>query len=402
LVIGGSVGGLFAANLLRSIGWESSVFERTRGNLADRGTGIGTRDELFAVMRRIGIAVDATIGVSVRSRICLDRSGATVHETALPAVTSSWSRIYGRLRDALPAQSYRAGMALERIEQDADGVTAILSDGSRAQGDLLIGADGLHSTARRQLLPDCRPRYAGYVAWRGAAGARDVPATLHATLFHHMIFCFPPEGMMLSIPMPADGGEGRGCHFVWFRPVDEATLHDLCTDASGHAHGIAIPPHLIRPEVIGEVKARAEAELAPQVAALVTGAAQPILHPIFDLESPRIVFGRAALLGDAAFVARPHVASGVMKAALDAQTLADALASSEDIDAALARYERERQDFGRWLVARGRHIGAYLEAPCGSPPGDAEHRRRMETVMREYGAAGMVGNEAISARGLTR
>jgi 2-polyprenyl-6-methoxyphenol hydroxylase-like FAD-dependent oxidoreductase len=104
-----------------------------------------------------------------------------------------------------------------------------------------------------------------------------------------------------------------------------------------------------------------------------------------------------ALVGDAAFVARPHVASGVMKAALDAQGLADALAATGDLDAALARYDRERQKFGQWLVARGRHIGAYLEAPLGTL-GAAEQRQRMETVMREYGAAGVVGNEAISAR----
>jgi 2-polyprenyl-6-methoxyphenol hydroxylase-like FAD-dependent oxidoreductase len=88
LIIGGSVGGLFAATLLRTIGWETLVFERTNGNLADRGTGIGTREELFAVMRRIGIAVDASIGVDVRSRICLDRDGTIAHELPIPAVTS--------------------------------------------------------------------------------------------------------------------------------------------------------------------------------------------------------------------------------------------------------------------------------------------------------------------------
>ena len=58
LVIGGSVGGLFAANLLRGIGWDVAVFERAAGHLGDRGTGIGTREELFAVMRRIGLPVD--------------------------------------------------------------------------------------------------------------------------------------------------------------------------------------------------------------------------------------------------------------------------------------------------------------------------------------------------------
>jgi 2-polyprenyl-6-methoxyphenol hydroxylase-like FAD-dependent oxidoreductase len=99
LIIGGSVGGLFAATLLRTIGWETLVFERTNGNLADRGTGIGTRDEMFAVMRRSGIAVHASIGIAVGSRICLDCDGTIAHELPI-TVTSSWARIYRRLRDA--------------------------------------------------------------------------------------------------------------------------------------------------------------------------------------------------------------------------------------------------------------------------------------------------------------
>jgi 2-polyprenyl-6-methoxyphenol hydroxylase-like FAD-dependent oxidoreductase len=401
LIIGGSVGGLFAATLLRTIGWETLVFERTNGNLADRGTGIGTREELFAVMRRIGIAVDASIGVDVRSRICLDRDGTIAHELPIPAVTSSWARIYRRLRDALPAADYRAGMPLARIDQDADAVTAIFVDGTRVRGDLLIGADGLHSTVRRQFLPDLAPRYAGYVAWRGAAGARDLPPELQATILPHMVFCFSAKGLMLSIPMPADDDGGRACHFVWFRPVDETNLAALCTDAEGRSHGVSIPPPLIRPEVIREVKASAQAELAPQIAALVTGTPQPILQPIFDLETPRLVFGRVALSGDAAFVARPHTATGVMKAALDAQCLTDALAGGDDLHDALADYEDKRSKFGRWLVERGRHIGTLLAA---QPDGDGSAgkrqvaRMKIDRIMREYGAAGVVADEAITAR----
>lgn len=80
------------------------------------------------------------------------------------------------------------------------------------------------------------------------------------------------------------------CQFVWSRPVDyEFGLPQLCTDASGRCHGVSIPPPLIRPELIRELTERAAAQLAPQIATLVERAAQPILSPIFDLESPRIV-----------------------------------------------------------------------------------------------------------------
>jgi 2-polyprenyl-6-methoxyphenol hydroxylase-like FAD-dependent oxidoreductase len=76
------------------------------------------------------------------------------------------------------------------------------------------------------------------------------------------------------------------------------------------------------------------------------------------------VTGRVALLGDAAFVARPHVAAGVTKAALNAAWLTDALAATpDDIDAALATYEARAKSFGSAMVARGRFLGAYLESP---------------------------------------
>ena len=134
--------------------------------------------------------------------------------------------------------------------------------------------------------------------------------------------------------------------------------------------------------------------LAPQLAALVNATAQIILQPIFDLESPRIAFGRVALIGDAAFVARPHVATGVMKAAIDAESLVAALsAGAGDVPAGLERYNGERQPYGASLVARGRHIGAYFTA------GHDEPRQRIETLMREYGAAGIVGEQPIAARG---
>src|SRR6185295_20334140 len=90
LVIGGSVGGLFAAHLLRDVGWDVAVFERAAGDLGDRGTGIGTREELFAVMRRIGLAADASIGISVDGRVGLDRHGNVIHELSVRAVTSGW------------------------------------------------------------------------------------------------------------------------------------------------------------------------------------------------------------------------------------------------------------------------------------------------------------------------
>ena len=392
LVIGGSVGGLFSAHLLRATGWDVAVYERAAGDLGDRGTGIGTREELFAVMRRIGLPAGISLGIDVAGRIGLDRDGGVLHDMPVRAVNSAWSRIWRPLQQALPDACHAGGKTLSRVEPQADGVIAVFDDGTRAEGDLLGGADGLHSTVRAQFLPGLVPGYAGYVAWRGVVEATELPPELHGLLLHRMVFGFPDGELMLSIPMPAPRGEaGRACHFVWFRPATEEALAGLCTDQSGRRHGVSIPPPLIRPELIATLKHDAGALLAPQLAALVNGTAQIILQPIFDLESPRIAFGRVALVGDAAFVARPHVASGVMKAAIDAESLADALAGS-DVPAALEQYNRERQPYGAALVARDRHIGAYFAAREGDP------RRRSETLMREYGAAGLVRDRPIEAR----
>ena len=163
-MIGGSVGGLFAAHLLRHAGWDVAVFERAAGDLGDRGTGIGTREELFAVMRRIGLAAGASQGIGVEGRIGLDRRGEVIHELPVRAVTSAWSRIWRPLRQALPDACYAGGSAFRRIEPQADGVAAVFDDGARAEADLLIAADGLHSTVRAQFLPGLTPSYAGYVA----------------------------------------------------------------------------------------------------------------------------------------------------------------------------------------------------------------------------------------------
>lgn len=307
---------------------------------------------------------------------------------------SSWSRFYRPLRGALPEDCYRPGKSLVRVEQDGNGVTAIFADGSREEGDLLVGADGIRSTVREQYLPEAQPAYAGYVAWRAVAEEAELPASFRP-IFDCYSFCLPEGEMVLSYPVPGRDGETRpgrrGYNVVWYRPVDFATsLPRLCTDASGRCHGVSIPPPLIRPEVVAEVKAVARAQLAPAIAEIVLRTAQPFFQAIFDLETPRLVFGRVVLLGDAAFVARPHVGAGVTKAAVDAAGLADALAAETDLDAALARYERLQRNLGAAIVARGRRLGAYLE-------GRALTRDTRE-VMRDHSAKIKFTREDASGR----
>jgi 2-polyprenyl-6-methoxyphenol hydroxylase-like FAD-dependent oxidoreductase len=367
LIIGGSLGGLFAGLLLRQAGWDVTVFERSSGDLASRGVGIGTHVELFEVMRRLGIVVDESIGVAVTSRICLDRDGAVIARLPFEKILSSWALFYRALRRQLPDACYRPGMELADIVQYGGHVTAVFADGTRVEGDLLVGADGLHSAVRAAVFADSAPSYAGYVGWRGVIEEHAIPPEAR-DLRESYVFFLPPREMALSYLQPGaddDHRPGRRrLNWLWYHPVHPAALAGLCTDATGRHHGVAIPPPLIRPEVIATFRAEAHAILPPQFIAITEATAAPFFQPIFDLDSPRIVAGRVALLGDAAFVARPHVGAGVTKAALNAAWLADALAAVPDnIDAGLAAYETRARAFGSALVARARFLGAYLEDP---------------------------------------
>ena len=168
--------------------------------------------------------------------------------------------------------------------------------------------------------------------WPGAASPpRRRSRTDRELLFASNAFSIPGGELAVSYPVPARDGDlrpgKRDYNIVWYRPTDAAALADLNTDASGRRHE-QIPPPLIRPDVIAAVKADARALLAPSIADIFVRAEQPIFQPIHDFASPQLVFGRIALLGDAAFVARPHVGAGVTKAALDAMCLADALADT--------------------------------------------------------------------------
>jgi len=155
----------------------------------------------------------------------------------------------------------------------------------------------------------------------------------------------------------------RRYNVVWYRPADEATkLQWLLTDERGITHAISIPPPLIRREAIAEMRADAERLVAPQFRQVVRLIEELILQPIYDLESPRMAFGHVAIVGDAAFVARPHVAAGVSKAADDAAALAEAIQEEENVESALRRYQAARFSQNCRIIERARHLGAYLQA----------------------------------------
>jgi 2-polyprenyl-6-methoxyphenol hydroxylase-like FAD-dependent oxidoreductase len=365
LVIGGSMSGLFAGLLLRRAGFEVDIYERVESELAGRGAGIVAQPIVAQTLRGLGIDT-ADLGVDMTTRKVLDAEGRLVCEAACPQTLTAWERLYRVLRDAFPAAHYHRGVGLKSLEQTSGSVVAHFSDGGRVEADLLVGADGIRSTVRQQLLPDLTPLYAGYVAWRALIAEQMIPPAIHRELFEFMTFCLPPGEQFLGYPVAGPDNDLRPGHrrynVVWYRPAEESTeLQRLLTDDSGTTHAISIPPPLIRRQAIAAMRAEAERLVAPQFRAIARLMDEPVLQPIYDLETPRMAFGRVAILGDAAFVARPHVAAGVSKAADDAASLARAL-MAEDVEPALRRFEAQRLPVGRRIIERARHLGAYLQA----------------------------------------
>jgi 2-polyprenyl-6-methoxyphenol hydroxylase-like FAD-dependent oxidoreductase len=386
LIVGGSLGGLMAANLLLRAGHEVQVLERSPRSLEGRGAGIVTHDDLCTALRQSGAVVDSTFGVPVESRVVLDAAGHAAATWHHPQVLTSWGRLYSLLRAALPAAHYRLGAQVVSVESRPDGVAVRLADGERLQADLLVAADGIRSSVRAQLAPQSKPVYAGYVAWRGVCDEAALSRHTRDTLFNHFGFGLPDGEQMIGYPVAgADDSIAPGqrrYNFVWYRPVAAGKdLAALLTDADGLHHPEGIPPQQVSWRHIAAVRLAARDKLAPQFAEIVEKTAVPFLQPILDFVSPSYAFDRVALLGDAALVARPHVGMGVAKAGDDAMALTECVAACGATPEALRRYDALRRPAGTAVLERARRLGAYLEAQRSGATSVAS--RSAQAVMRQ-------------------
>jgi 2-polyprenyl-6-methoxyphenol hydroxylase-like FAD-dependent oxidoreductase len=363
IVIGGSVAGLAAGLMLRRAGWQVDVFERALVDQRSRGAGIVTHPQLFDALQAIGIPPAAITGPTFTRRVMLDRTGRRTHEVEFPQSGTAWSSVYAALAEAFGQEGLHTGSEFMGCTETRDGVTAHFANGFEASAEILIGADGIRSAVRHGIFPEVQPIYAGYITWRGVVPSNASPAGRHRELFEEFCFCLPEHEQIAAYPIShGPDARGRACNFIWYRPASSQMLRRFLTDATGLYHALGMPPPLVQMNHIDEMRRVAADRLAPQFADLISSLERPFFQPIYDLETPAMHQGRIVLIGDAAFVARPHVGAGVTKALQDSVSLVRALEAEQCVEQALCSFNEARHPIGRRIVEMARKLGAYLQA----------------------------------------
>jgi len=374
-VVGGSIGGLTAACVLRDAGCDVDVFERSGSVLTARGAGIAALEQTLRYpVERAGVPVEEFCSTTEWIRF-LRSDGSVQHERQHRYVFSSWNAVYRTLVDSFPAPRYHLGREMVAFQDDGERVHVTFADGRVRTVDLLVCADGISSSSRRRLMPRATPSYAGYVAWRGVLPEADLGAEAFDRLHDALTYQQLPAGHILVYPIPAaDGPVGVGrrlMNMVWYCNVPDDELAGVLTDRHGERRPVSVPPGLVRDELVERMRSDARELLAPPIADFVTSVRDPFIQAVFDLDVPRMAFGRVCLLGDAAFAARPHAAAGTAKAAEDGWVLAEELVKHDgDVPAALGSWEHRQLRLGTDLLARTRAIGNTSQFGGGLTPGD--------------------------------
>jgi 2,6-dihydroxypyridine 3-monooxygenase len=375
-VVGGSLGGLTAALLLHDLGLDVCVYERSGAELEQRGAGIGLLPNTYRyVVERGHVDLDE-ISTSTAKIRYLDRRDHVIHEQSQPYRFTSWNTVYRSLLHCFGTERYLLGHEMVDLCQREGKVHVTFADCGEVEVDLLVCADGVGSCARSCLLPDVRPAYAGYVAWRGLVPEKELGAQA-AALVDAITYYVYANSHILVYPIPGPDGSVRPgerlINFVWYRNYLAGNdLEDLMVDAEGNFHETSLPPGAARPQHLAEMRATASARLPARIAEVVLAARAPFVQAIVEAEAPRMVFGRVCLIGDAAFVVRPHAAAGTAKAAADAWQLAAALQEEPDVESALTAWESGQLELGRKLLERTRRIGRRSQVDCNWTPGDPE------------------------------
>ena len=362
MIVGAGIGGLTAAIALRRAGIDATVFERA-GEIKEVGAGILLAANAVSALGEIGLSDDVRgLGTPASAGRILTWRGKTLTEVPVgelearvgaPSAAVHRADLQKLLLRKLERQKIWLGAECVGFEQDSGGVNVGFADGSQQRGDLLIGADGLHSTVRAELFGPGKPRYAGYTAWR--AIVRPVRE-------------LPPWGTGFE-----SWGQGArfGCAHIgggrvyWFATRNAP---------EGERDGPLGSPSGPKASLLGYFSGWYH-----PIPALIaeTHEEQIRRDDIYDREPLPGSWGRGrvTLLGDAAHPSTPNLGQGACQAIEDAVMLTRCLQEggettmSYGATSALRRYEDLRRERAAWIVRRSRAIGriGQMENPllCG-------------------------------------
>ena len=364
IIVGGSVGGLFAGVLLRRAGWHVNIYERSTSGLEGKGAGLVPQSDVEQILVEIDRKDVTRTGVLAHERIFLNRAGEVAGVVPTPQAQISWDLLFAAFRNEMPDHNYHKGRVVAEVESSETGARVRFSDDSTEQADLIVGADGIGSVVRGAVAPGTEPRYAGYVAFRGLASETRLPKESAALVSERFTFFDAPGSQFLGyLVAGADGSPERGrrrFNWVWYRQLTAEQLAAALTSDAGMRREYSVPFSGLSATTKKELRLAAENLLPRVLADIVTQEEFPFLQAIFDYEAPRMRSGRAILLGDAAYVVRPHTAMGVSKAAGDAMALRDALSQEVSLHFALERYNGVRMAAGLAIARYGQRLGERL------------------------------------------
>jgi len=329
-IVGGGIGGLTVALALREFGFEAEVYEQAP-ELLDVGAAIAVWPNALRVLERLGLAhkIREHSG-EMREIRWLDKRGTLINSVSIPpSVALHRADLQATLLHALQPASIHLGHSLVSYEQRADKVIATFTNGHTIEADFLIGADGIHSDVRAQLLGNDQPLYRGYTVWRGISAATPdsiPPAT--AIEIHG-------RGQRFGI------GSVGGGRIGWWAASNSTTQHTCAENPQPEllrlfAGWFAPAAHLIE-------------ETAPH--RILTTAA-------FDREPTR-KWGdkRVTLLGDAIHPTTPNLGQGGCLAMEDAMVLARCFETYGATEEALRKYESCRYQRTAAITKYSRYYG---------------------------------------------
>ena len=334
LIVGGGIGGMAAALALLQRGFDVDVFEQT-GELREIGAGIQISPNGNRALHSLGVFENLkalscpTEGKEVRhwksgkTWRLFDLGGESIRKYGFPYMTVYRPDLLQVMADGVrrhKADAIHLGKRLAKIEQQGASVTLLFEDGSRAEGDALIGGDGVHSAVRRELFGDDPIRFSGMVAWRTLLPMKSLPAHMARMVATNWI---GPGGHVVHYPLQ----RGEVMNFV-------GTLEGAAWDG---------PPWTAKATVAD--CAAAFAGWNDDVLAMIGRASSVLKWAMLGrdfLEGWTV--GRATLLGDACHSTLPFLAQGAVMAIEDGVVLARCLEAYDDVATALQKYELARKE----------------------------------------------------------